>query len=1187
MALYNGSMWDKWSHSLIPTPTNPLSPIFALLDPYYLEDAHSEDRPYPVSGPMFTEGTPWGAILNPTIGALIKPEREEHPWRLRNGIDIYNLMYNVNESIRERARDITRTHYITLKGGEISSVDFNVLTAPLSSSKVISTQFNTENDLPIVQSGTYGIYDTGSRSYSFGSSGNPAIGVYTAGNLGAAPNGGFDQNLASGFNSLTDNKKAGLYLLPRSEEITTSEAARQALFGLSDELTKHGDVVVNEKGEIGIYHDRPIEKPKGDKFTQVEKLGISSVISPWARNDKQYILSQIADVNRDFIKSTKERVDSPYAINEDTGFTSGQKLSSFNPSISMELLNDADTVSDLMNQGNGSDFVKNASTSLRLIGGIYGYMGSELVGFGVHNEKTLANSSDMYAFNRGFWDLNLGGAGGAVSEIGRRFIPNFGRLNKVNPLMNEMPDWLPERFRVGDAFATKIPKGEMRLPGKGWETLNELHPDAYGDYGAFDRFKILADIAPNSPEYRLWREIAKRTITDPELLEEMEEIKQRARQQGKQHDFYDYKVIGKNLEYQNVVVSEVLGYGKFRSGQTIYKMAGITVKGNNEENAQQVLSRYLTPGQEITIAVDPNQAYAQNKDAQKTINAAVFVHGESVNKLMMESGDAQERKGDKSAAATIGQMSAFQKMIGLASETIGHLDIPIISDQWLRIRSPLESYEAEQIYGTPYQSWAHPINTFLYPAIERAIHEQSAQDLAIFDIFSYIQKTNKIPLIDLTKYGIPVKFESRQINRGTKQLLYMTSILTNRATLIGHAIGNMIDAGNSKLAMPISTGLNLAIASAHMLSGGSSYSDMATLGLYTGIEAARVNEVSGMKGRLKYGAVGAALSIGWRFVHNSLWGEWQPQRPKRNWEMQDYWDRLTYIKYQGLYKEAARRALEEEGIDVEAVLKGTEEKEEKRKSTLKNLKRIKEALNSAYGGKTNELKNNLLKMVNSRISELQPSTSMVEGGKYTQSAIIYKRAAEATMYGLKKGASWSSIISALPTNDKEYFMEFVQETDPKKRDEILSKVSPSLKRALQLSWGMKTEKKQSNEDFFKEHYLPDSDWKGWRPDVDLKDIQVKTVDNEDMNLSDFGFFENQLREPSVEEASALPYKDTNTDISISYELRRLLKGKGLTNVEVNVSEKNTMGPTDIIANFGIWLGIYDRKKVEDTAGAWI
>ena len=86
----------------------------------------------------------------------------------------------------------------------------------------------------------------------------------------------------------------------------------------------------------------------------------------------------------------------------------------------------------------------------------------------------------MTSFSRTFWDSNIGGAGGGVMEIARRFIPDFRRGTRINPLMNEMPDWLPERFKFGDPYL--IPKGEMRLPGKGYEALNELHPDIYGKH---------------------------------------------------------------------------------------------------------------------------------------------------------------------------------------------------------------------------------------------------------------------------------------------------------------------------------------------------------------------------------------------------------------------------------------------------------------------------------------------------------------------------------------------------------------------------------------------------------------------------------------------------------------------------------------------------------------------------------
>jgi hypothetical protein len=206
---------------------------------------------------------------------------------------------------------------------------------------------------------------------------------------------------------------------------------------------------------------------------------------------------------------------------------------------------------------------------------------------------------------------------------------------------------------------------------------------------------------------------------------------------------------------------------------------------------------------------------------------------------------------------------------------------------------------------------------------------------------------------------------------------------------------------------------------------------------------------------------------------------------------------------------------------------------------------------------------------------------MVEGGKYTQTALIYKRAAESTMQGLQDNAGWSQIISALPQNDREYFMEFVAERDKDKREKILQTVSPSLQRALRMSWGMKADKPVSNSEYFKTHYLPDSNWEGWNPDVDLRDIEAVTLENEAMNLSDFGFYESQLRNPGAVNASPLPYNEENSDIRLSREIKKVLRGKGLRNVEVDVVEKNTMGPTDIVANIGVWAGINHQQHIEN------
>ena len=227
--MYDG-LWDKWSHSLIPTPLNPLSPLFAVLDPYYMERAHKDDMPYPVSGPMFTEGTPWGAVLNPTIGALIKPEREEHSFRFDHGIDIISLLHTANESIRERARDFTRTHYISVKGGQVSAVDFNVWNAPTPDTSTMSIR-TTSGGLVGISTGTYGIYGDGSKGYAIGSAGGAALGAYDIKSLGRAPGGGYDQNVSAGFNSFGNQMDLQKRILAYAEPTSTAEIIRQSLFG--------------------------------------------------------------------------------------------------------------------------------------------------------------------------------------------------------------------------------------------------------------------------------------------------------------------------------------------------------------------------------------------------------------------------------------------------------------------------------------------------------------------------------------------------------------------------------------------------------------------------------------------------------------------------------------------------------------------------------------------------------------------------------------------------------------------------------------------------------------------------------------------------------------------------------------------------------------------------------------------
>ena len=1142
-SLYEGYS-DKWSHSLLPTPSNPLSPLMAVLDPNWLEDRHKDDRPYELSGEMFENGTPWGAILNPTIGAVIKPQESRNTflgfdYRNINGIDPKALIHAINMEIRQKARDIGHQNFIEVKNDQYKNVDVNMLDAPTEDTRTASIQFH-DGQIVRANDGTYGVY-------------SPYASL--DGSSGAV--------LGGGSFALQQLKS-----IDEDNHIGWKEAIDYSLFGGPPPMQAHA-VVSNKKGQA-VYVDTsgaPVDGHARSLFTE-DRIAIDKQINgdiDGIKGDLEQIISRFNPKKAmNYINAaTKEKGKAgkfnAYDFDGEEAIATAEKLKSYRPTDSLELLNNADAVTDLINSNKGSDGVRDAAISWRLVSGIYGYALGEETGFGVDNQKRIATAQDMSSFSRTFWDDNLGGLGGSAMEILRRFVPDYRRGTRVSPLMNEMPDWLPERFKYGDPF-TSVPKGEARLPGKGYESLNALHPDQYGDYGAFDRFKILADIAPSSPEYKLWRDIAKKTVTDPELVEEMQDIRDRVNQQGKKHDFYDYRVVGKGLEYKNVVVSEILDYGKFRSGNTIFKVAGASVRGNAEETMKDVLGRYIHVGEKITVAVDENEADRRNNDSIGSINAAVFAGGENVGLQMIEQGDATVRKGDTSSAALLAQYGPMQKMIGYASEVFAHLDVPWLSDQFLRVRSPLEAYKAEEVYGTPYQTWSRPIDSFLMPAIERAMHDRTAFTGLIGTAARYIA-------------------DKPGLTPGQNHFIKASWLLSDRGAFIGAAVSNFVKPGDGAQAMKWARHGSAIVSLGHVLTGGNGYFDEVFSAANIGQEVARFLG----KNRTVGAAIGAAAGIAYRagFGDN---GEWIPDRIKKKWELEDYFDRLTYIKYMGLYHQAAEKAKEEEGVDMEDVFERRQEAAEQNRLAIGFFKSLKKQM--ARNAPDSDVRSDLMSELNRRIEALDNDKMVVPGGEWTRTAILYKQAADATVYALKDSSSWSQMISALPTNDREFFMEFVKVRDNSQREEILRVASPFLKKALALAWGQKPPEEETNEEFFEKHELPRSDWAGWAPQYDLKDIQVKTIENEGMMLSDFGYYDSQLRDPAVQDAPTTNFSGTTKHHNIAAVKKNLeaaLKGAGLEDVDITVTPGPTGGFTAIKAAIKQMMGFRDaQKQVEES-----
>jgi uncharacterized protein (UPF0335 family) len=359
--------------------------------------------------------------------------------------------------------------------------------------------------------------------------------------------------------------------------------------------------------------------------------------------------------------------------------------------------------------------------------GVYNWiMGDEVLGYDPYTGKEVIQKADAaYNLSNRFWEMNLGGFGGQLSEIGRRFVRrDDGKLEQYNPIRNTMPDWLPGgdyfiNFLEGDPYS-KIPHGEYRLPGEAYEKLNELHPDETGRYGAFDKFKILADVAPWSDEYRFWRDYVTEYIDDPELRKQIAQIKRQVAQRKKKYEFTEYRFKYADLEKHKVTVTKILDDYTFLTkefGDTPIRLAGVDVHGK----AEGVLQSYIQVGDTITIGLDADHSRQISDDTYGTAHAVVFKNQTNINQDILRRGLMKENKTDFSATGVWARFTPDEIAEGRRWETIAHAESPL-NTKFLQVRTALEEYERDQIYGKDYATWRDFLTTdYLIPTFQQAI----------------------------------------------------------------------------------------------------------------------------------------------------------------------------------------------------------------------------------------------------------------------------------------------------------------------------------------------------------------------------------------------------------------------------------------------------------------------------------
>lgn len=1088
IAIY-GSEDEKWKHSLFPTLRYPLSPLRYLMNPYWVEDMHYNDRPYPVSGKMFAEGTPWGAILNPTIGAIIKPQIMMHKDELRNG-DMTDPRYLVAERNKAIMNESAEANVVRLDKDGATPMFFAPKGKPSLSEAVFSMQID------------------GNKINVLGYEGS---------------------GYADSLGSIEDAK-----------------------------ITKASDVTNNADG-VGPATVNGMVIQRGDNDSaNVNRLGVLIGLISSGSVDTKTASNMVASINRNTMQraeSYKGGVIVERARLHTVPYTERAAADKQKFIQSLNLTSKADTVHDLLYSG-------------KELAGMYGFLFDQVI-----PEKKgyrLAQAGTMTSMSRDFWDSGYGGLGGDFMEIARRFFPHEDHnIEDVNPLKNTMPAWLPDRFWTGDPY-TKLPKGEARLPGAGYEALNKLHPDKYGRYGAFDRYKILADVAPTSEEYKIWKKIAREDIKDPALLKQMKQIEERVKQQSKEHDFYDYRFLHKKMTDTKAVISEVDESGRFKvvGDNKAYSIAGLDFKKNDDKD----ISQFLRPGMIVDLSYEDNPY--RNVSDDGTISAIIKAQGENINEQLWHAGIGEQKDEDKQVtlADKLFATNGNDMFMGHIYEAIGHAPIPYFHNKYLRINSPLESYKHEQVYGKSYATWDHPIEGFIKPTFREAWSRgPGAQALAVgtWALSEYMRTTDASKSVKTMAHmafamSNPAAFAGGLMGALPRMSLSEEASVWNakNGARVGAAVG-AIGYGLTHLDNPFLSVANFAVAGSALVEHFKP--------TYAG------KKLGGKEGLLIGAAVGLGLSAlkNPEFSLNKLTEQYIPEDTKKKWEIEEYYDRLEYLKYMNLYNRAARRALIFEKTDVKKVIRKFEYNQKKNVKKIEKLQKQKQKADKFIIDQG--LKGNIDNIIDSQIAELNTPEQYFKAGKYTKAALAYKKAADTTIYGLNNFSSSADVLRALPKYDRDYFLEFAKEKDPKARKKLLKYISPYKQKALKILWGEKVENEESNKKFFSTHNLPGLFWAGWRPDVDLENVKLKTIENEGMMLSDFGMYDSNKTEPAVQAAPEIrDIHRASSPMGLQSKLYGMLSGLGLDGLDISVEPSANRG-LNIITNI-IKTGNYDLQN---------
>ena len=296
-----------------------------------------------------------------------------------------------------------------------------------------------------------------------------------------------------------------------------------------------------------------------------------------------------------------------------------------------------------------------------------------------------------------------------------------------------------------------------------------------------------------------------------------------------------------------------------------------------------------------------------------------------------------------------------------------------------------------------------------------------------------------------------------------------------------------------------------------------------TAGIQGGIIASMF--VQSQEAKLRLGIIGAIAFAGLsalREGRDAVSKEpWTPTEYRKKAELDEYYDILEYLKETSLEETAKQAAKGVEHTNIEEIL---------------------------------------------RTGDTPPGL-----GPYSLVAIAAAKKANRTMFGFDvETGTLEEAIAAIPRRHRQIAEQIILTGSPKEKEEFYSLLPDSERRVLGKFLGVKEEKlpeRANLNEYFKQHFLPDTEWEGWDRSVRLADIEERAEDLENITLA-------QPNRLTIEKARArtngidVPRMDSPTIINIKKAINDLIHNNNLNNLAVQYSVSNAQ-ETSVNLNFDL------------------